>query len=144
MAQWGQLHLCPPPRLPGHWLSVRMCTCGQKMERIKMSIFSTRFKDYLCVIECFAWVHVCTPCVCRVFRGQKRGYQIPCNWSCRHCEAPRGCWKLHQGFQEEQPVLVTTEASLLSNKDINVWNSLLSSFTSLKHLSFPKLPRPRI
>ena len=58
-------------------------------------------------LESLFYVHWCFVWMCVYVRCH-----IPWNWSSRQTKLSCGCWDLNPGPLEEQPVLLTTEASL--------------------------------
>ena len=63
-----------------------------------------------------ACMHVCAPYVCCACRGQKESAGSLGTGVTDGCEPPCACWELTLGSLEEQPVLLTTESSLQSQR----------------------------
>ena len=66
-------------------------------------------------LSVFACECGCVLCGCSTHRGQKRAWDFfpPTETGVSDsCEPPCGCWELHMGPLEEQPVLLSAEPSL--------------------------------
>lgn len=66
------------------------------------------------MLESYACVYVCEPCVCLFPIEVRKGYYIIWNWGPEGCEPPCGCLEINQNPFQGWPVLLTSELSVNS------------------------------